>query len=152
MASEVEFSKQETNWFAVVPRIILLALLVLFFYSSHIRFFYMYAALTQIPISWGIKRLLVPRSVYISTELIRNAEFDKAIPEIDKALMYFDKHAWIDKYRILLLISSSKRSIKEILIINKVYCLSQTGHEEEAQTLYKSVIKQYPNKQANSLN
>jgi len=67
----------------------------------------------------------MPRAVYTSTELIREAEFDKAIPLLDKSIEYFNKHPLIDKYRILLMISSSKNSIKESLMGTKriVYCV-----------------------------
>jgi hypothetical protein len=144
MASKVAFIKHETNWLAVIPRIIILTLFIFIFYSAHIRSFYLYGAFAQILFSRSIKLMLMPRSVYTSTELIGQAEFNKTIPFLDNSIEYFNKHAWIDQYRILLMISSSKGSIKESLICNKAVCLLRNGNVKESKALYNRVLEEFP--------
>jgi len=57
---------------------------------------------------------------------------------------FFDKNIWIDKYRYLFLLSSSKFSYKEMGMINIAFCYYQLGDIKKAKEMYENTLKEFP--------
>ena len=75
---------------------------------------------------------------------MREDRYEEAIPFIDKDIAYFTQRSWIDRYRHLLMISSSPRTYRELCLCNKAWCLLQTGKVKESKELYENVLSEYP--------
>ncbi|MBL7937867.1 MAG: hypothetical protein JNL43_00790 [Flavobacteriales bacterium] len=70
--------------------------------------------------------------------------FEKAIPWFEKSVAYFERRPWLDRYRYLLLLSSSAWSYREMGMANRAFCLSQMGRRTEAIAAYEAVLKEFP--------
>jgi tetratricopeptide (TPR) repeat protein len=144
MQTKVPLAKQETDWLAIIPRILLMAVLCLLVYRFDHRLFVFYGLFLYLAITIPLKRLLLPASLYESVKLIKQENFEDAIPFIQEDVDYFTKKAWIDKFRFLLMISSSKRTFREMSLCNMAYCLLQIGNVKESKALYEEILIQYP--------
>jgi hypothetical protein len=138
------FMKQERDRIALVPRLVLIVILSLALYQYDQRIFFVYAFFIYLIISYSIRFLLIPGSTFTGVSLMRQDRFEEAIPFIEKDINYYTERAWIDKFRFVLMISSSGRSFREISLCNMAYCLLQTGKVKECTALYESVLTQYP--------
>lgn len=85
-----------------------------------------------------------PNSLYDGIALIKQSKFKDAIPVIQESIEFYDKRSWIDKYRFVLLISSSKKSIKETSICNLAYCYLQVGEVQKSKRIYEEVLINNP--------
>jgi tetratricopeptide (TPR) repeat protein len=144
MASKVLFVKQVTNWLALIPHLILMGVLCLTFYQIDKKIFYLLALITYYVIWFASRGIFFPSVIYEGIKFIKEAKFKEAIPPIQKTIDYYTSHAWIDKFRFLLLISSSKFSIRESSICNLGFCYLKLGEIEKAKATYESVLAQYP--------
>ena len=138
------FLKPELNGIALLPRLIFIALLCLLFYRVDERIFFVYAFFIYLLVSYSLKFLLIPGSTFTGVKLMREDRYEEAIPYIDQDIAYFTQRSWIDRYRFLLMISSSPRTHMELCLCNKAWCLLQTGKVNESKALYESVLSEYP--------
>jgi hypothetical protein len=144
MSSKVPFVKQETVWLAVVPHILLIAILCLVYYQWDRKNYFIFSFLTYLIIWYGLRTIAYPKDVHKSIRLIKEEKFDEAIPYIERSIVFYTRHAWIDKYRFLLIVSSSKRGIRESSLCNLGFCLLQSGNAKAAKEVYEDVLRQYP--------
>jgi tetratricopeptide (TPR) repeat protein len=77
-------------------------------------------------------------------QLIKQQKFNEAISWFEKSIISFTKNPWRDKYRYILLLSSSKMTYKEMDLCNIAFCYSQTNNGKMAKELYEKVLKEFP--------
>jgi tetratricopeptide (TPR) repeat protein len=156
MTSKVPFIKQEINWLAIVPRLFLISILCFVFYhflgATDKHNFFIFAFIVYLLIAFALRKLFLPLVLHQGIQLIKEEKFEQAIPFIQKTVDYYTKNSWIDKFRFLLLISSSKSTIRESSICNLAYCYLQIGETKKSREIYQGVLTQYPkNKNAKSM-
>ena len=148
MTSKVPFVKQETNWFAILPRLFLIGILCLVFYhfldSPDKHNFFIPAFIVYLLIAFALRKLFFPLFIHQGIRLIKEEKFEQAIPFIQKTIDYYTKNSWVDKFRFLLMISSSKRTVRESSICNLAYCYLQIGEIKKSREIYQEVLTQYP--------
>jgi tetratricopeptide (TPR) repeat protein len=144
MATKVAFIKQERNWFALFPNLLVIGILCLCFYQVDKQYFFFIALFLYFLLTLLAKWLFFPNVLYEGIKLIREAKFEEAIPIVQQTIDYYLKKSWIDKYRFWLLISSAKRSIGESSTCNLAYCYLQIGQVNRAKEIYDNVLHQYP--------
>jgi tetratricopeptide (TPR) repeat protein len=144
MSSKVPFVKKEIAWLSLIPRLLYLGLLCLAFYPLDKKNFFIYAIIVHSIITFGLRKLAFPAVVHSSVALIKEAKFEEAIPYIKESIDYYDKRPWIDKYRFLLMVSSSKQCIMELLLCNLAFCHLQIGDVKVAKLTYEEVLSRYP--------
>ena len=76
--------------------------------------------------------------------LVHKKEFQNAIPYFHKSYDFFNKHSWIDKYRYVTLLSSSKMCYREMALNNIAFCYSQIGEGDKAVEYYSQTLEEYP--------
>jgi tetratricopeptide (TPR) repeat protein len=76
--------------------------------------------------------------------LIKQGLFDKAIPFFEKSVDFFATHKWVDKFRYVVLLSSSKMTYKEMGLCNIAFCYAQIGNGTKALEYYELVLGEYP--------
>ncbi|MEN9639008.1 MAG: hypothetical protein RLZZ262_876, partial [Bacteroidota bacterium] len=54
------------------------------------------------------------------------------------------KYSWVDKYRYLTLLSSSKMTYREMGLCNIAFCYGQIGQGAKARAFYEQVRTEYP--------
>jgi tetratricopeptide (TPR) repeat protein len=144
MSSKVPFVKQETVWLAIIPHILVIGILCMVYYQWDRKNYFAFGFITYVIIWYGLRTMAFPKDVHKSIGLIKEEKFGEAIPYIERSIEYYNKHLWIDKYRFLLMVSSSKRGIRESSICNLGFCLLQTGQVKAAKEVYEDVLRQYP--------
>lgn len=144
MTSKIPFVKQDTHWIAFIPQVIFICLFSLLFYQYERQFFLLYALMLYFVVKLLMRMLFFPGVLYNGIKLIKLEKLKEAIPEIEKTIDYYTTHAWVDKYRFLLMISSSERSIREVSVCNLAFCLLHTGEIDKAKELYETVLLEYP--------
>ena len=144
MSSKVPFIKKEIVWLSIVPRLLFIGILCLAFYPLDKKYFFQVAFIGFLIVTFGLRRVAFPADIRTSITLIREAKFEEAIPFIKRSIEFYSKHPWIDKYRFLLMISSSKLGIMEMSLCNLAYCHLQIGEVKVARQMYEDVLRQYP--------
>ena len=144
MAPKVTFVKQEINWFALLPKLLVIGILCACFYPVDKKNFFFFGVFIYFILTLIARWLFFPNDLYKGTELIREAKFKDAIPYVQKTIDYYKQKPWVDKYRFWLLISSSKRSILESSTCNLAYCFLQIGEVNHAKQIYQNLLYDYP--------
>lgn len=89
-------------------------------------------------------RYLVPRNHRKGISLFKSGRYSQAIGEFEKSYAYFTRHAWIDKYRMIVLFSSSKISYREMALLNMAFCYTQLGDGGRAKEYYEEALEKFP--------
>ena len=144
MASKVPFVKNEINWMAVIIKLSFLIVLNLLFYFIDKKAFFVEAVFVYVMISYSLRILVVPKEHRTGINLIRNEKFEEAIPYFQKCVDFFTKYAWVDKYRVITMFISSKRTFREISLCNEAFCMLQSKRVDEAKKNYEEVLTEYP--------
>lgn len=77
-------------------------------------------------------------------KLIHMQLFKEAIPHFEESVAFYTRHSWVDKYRYLTLLASSKMTYREMGLCNIAFCESQLGHGQKAKQLYETIVAEYP--------
>jgi tetratricopeptide (TPR) repeat protein len=94
-------------------------------------------------LSYGLRNLIT-RSHQKGINLVKQGNFIDAIPYFERSVKYFSENDWVDKYRFLTMLSSSKMSYREMGLCNIAFCFSQTGEGQKAKELYQFTLNEYP--------
>ena len=134
---------RQMNWISIIIQLIILSILCLVFYIiDKVNFIY-YAFLSFVALFF-ILRYLIPKDHRRGVSLYKREKYNEAIPYFQKSYDFFSVHKWIDKYRIVTMLSSSKISYSEMARINKAFCLSQIGKKQESIEEYKKTLEEFP--------
>jgi hypothetical protein len=142
MASQLPIIRQ-ISLISMVVQISLLLIFSLAFYQIDNRNYLLYSAGCFVLIFFFV-RYILPRDHRKGISLYKRHKFKEAIPFFRNSYDFFKKHQWIDKYRFLVLLSSSKISYTEMALLNKAFCLSQSDQKNEAIAEYKKVLIEFP--------
>ena len=142
MSSKVPISRP-IAWISLIPQLLFLAVLYYIYYLFAYPEFVILAPLTFIIISISL-RCFVAKAHRQGMKLLKQAKFSEAITAFEKSLDYFTRHKWIDKYRFITVLSSSKMTYAEMAMCNIAFCYGQTGDIQESKRYYEIVLERYP--------
>jgi len=131
MTSNVPTVRQ-VAWIYFIPQLFLMGILIYTYQLLDFGEPILPGASTYIILSFGLKNLF-SKSHRQGMKLVKQYKFKDAIPYFESSLDYFDKNRWVDKYRFLTLLSSSKMTYKEMGLCNIAFCYSQTGNGLKAK-------------------
>lgn len=77
-------------------------------------------------------------------QLIRKGDFLNAIPHFEQSYTYFSEKIWLDKWRFVVMLSTSQMGYREMALNNVAFCYSQLGQGEQARDYYHQVLAKYP--------
>ena len=145
MSSKTPFVRQ-VAWISLIPQLLFIAILTML-YKTFIRSLYdaLNAAMITYVFAAIFLRYLIPRNHRKGIRFFKSNKYVQAISEFEKSYDFFTKHAWIDKYRFIVLLSSSRISYTEMALINTAFCYTQIGNGSKAKMYYKKALKQFPN-------
>ncbi len=89
-------------------------------------------------------RNLVPRNHRKAIHAYKAGDYLQAIAEFDKSYAFFMRHPWVDRYRFLVLLSSSRLSYTEMALVNAAFCHAQAGNGPKAVEYYEKALRQFP--------
>ena len=79
--------------------------------------------------------------------LCKQGNYGQAIEEFKKSYHFFCRHPWIDQYRYLALLSSSKVSYTEMALMNIVFCYAQLNDAALAKAYCQKTLEYFPDSQ-----
>ena len=91
-----------------------------------------------------ILKFSIAKSHRKGIQLVKKQMFEQAIISFEESYSYFNKNAWIDKYRFITLLSSSKISYKEMALNNIAFCYGQIGNGKKSKEYYERTLKEFP--------
>jgi tetratricopeptide (TPR) repeat protein len=142
MTSSIPIVRQAA-WLSVLPQIVILLLLVAIAHLLGVREALLVGAIAYLAISF-ILRLTVPVHHRRGIGLLKQERFAEAIPHFFKSYEFFTQHHWVDRWRAVTMLSSSRISYKEMALLNAAFCLAQTGERDRSIQEYKRVLAEFP--------
>ena len=135
---------RQINWLAIALHLCIFVALVYFFQFLQVGAPSLSALAAYLVLVYFLRFFLAKYHRY-GMLLLKRGEFEAAIQNFELSYSFFQKHAWLDKFRALFLLSSSRISYKEIALVNTAYCYSQLGNGAEAKAYYQQALKEFPN-------
>jgi len=142
MASNVPIVRQ-IAWISLIPQILLLGIFIYVFYLLKTGDPFLLGALTLLILSFSLKIILTGDHRQ-GIKSVKQGKFAEAIPFYQKSAAYFSGNAWVDKYRFLTMLSSSKMTYREMGLCNIAFCYSQLGDGAKAREFFEQALKDYP--------
>ena len=142
MASKKPIVKQ-IAWLSVFPQIaLLIGMIFLAQFMGFKNFIFpgliMYLAIS-LPLRFG-----VPHHHRKGIALVKKGAFAEAIPFFEKSYIFFKKYKWIDTYRYITLLSSSRISYTEMALLNIAFCHGQSGDGQMSRHYYEKTLHAFP--------
>lgn len=142
MSSTVPIVRQAA-WPSAIPQLIIMGLLILLWYGLAIGNPVVNGALTYLVISFCL-RTFIPGDHRRGMKLVKQEKYQEAIPYFEKSYDFFKKHHWLDKYRYITLLSSSKMTYSEMALVNIAFCYGQIGDGINSKAFYERTLKEFP--------
>lgn len=142
MKSKVPTIRQ-IAWISTIPHLTIMGIIILVFYQFYPNDAFVLGAVTYLLISNGL-RTLIPRFHRKAIGLVRQQKFEEAISLYEKSYAFFTRNNWIDKYRYVTLLSSSKMSYTEMALNNIAFCYSQIGDGINSKKYYEKTLFEFP--------
>jgi tetratricopeptide (TPR) repeat protein len=120
-----------------------MGVIMLVYYLLDFKEAIFFGAITYLLISYILKKL-IPRDHRTGVKKTKLEQFEQAIPDFEKSYAFFKKHEWIDKYRIITLLSSSKMSYREMALANIGFCYGQIGNGKQSKAFYEKTLLEFP--------
>lgn len=134
---------RQTAWISLIPQLFFMGLVILIWYYFNPEKAILYGALTYLIISFTLRNL-IPKDHRNGMKKVKAEKFNEAITDFEKSYDFFKQNNWIDKYRFLTLLSSSRMSYKEMALNNIAFCYGQIGNGKKAIEFYERTLNEYP--------
>lgn len=138
---------RKTAWTFIVPQLILLLLLTLFFWKVFVPTSWgvagAYAAVIYLLYSFGSKSVVL-RYHREGMHLAKLQAFREAIDKFKRSYGFLEKHTWLDKYRFITMLDSSALSYREMALCNIAYAHVQLEDPVSALEYYQRALEEFP--------
>ncbi len=134
---------RQIAWLSFLPQLLIIGLMIYMYSLLDIHDSLLAGTSTYLILSLSLRHL-IPRDHRKGMRLVNKHSFEEAIPFFDKSVAYFSKNSWIDKFRFITLLSSSKMAYREMGLCNIAFCYGQIGNGKKAREYYSNVLLQYP--------
>lgn len=142
MASETPTIRQ-TSWISIVPQLIFMGLLMFIFHQFEPENAVLYGAFVYLSLSF-ILRNYIPKSHKRGLVFYKENKYLEGIKSFNDSYNFFKNNQYLDKYRYLLLLSSSKMSYQEMALNNIAFGYSQIGDGKKAKEYYERLLVEFP--------
>ncbi len=134
---------RQMSWLGALPQLVALlaAMTVGFVVAGHDGV--PWGALTYLAYSIG-SRQIISRAHRSGVKLVKQQRFEEAITEFQKSWDFFDRHAWIDRFRSVVLMSPSAASYREMALANIGFCYGQIGDGARSRAFYQKCLERFP--------
>lgn len=135
---------RQVSWTATIPQVV--SLVIAITVASYVLGSegVWVGALVYLTYSIGA-RMIIPRHHRAGVRLIRQQKFSEATACFRQSLSFFDRHAWVDDYRSVVLMSASAVSYREMALANIGFCYAQLGDGRSSRESYEECLRRFPN-------
>lgn len=134
---------RQIAWLSLLPQLILIFCFIAFAHLIGFQSYLLFGALIYLAISF-LLRFGIPFYHRKGVSLIKKGLFLEAISFFEKSYSFFKRNAWIDKYRYIILLSSSRISYTEMALLNIAFCYGQSGDGKRSKEYYKKTLSEFP--------
>ena len=132
------------SWPATIPQFVALATAVAVGWTiTHSALGVFFGSIAYLIYSFGSRKLLL-RAHRRGIRLTQNQQYEDAIPAHEKSYEFFSRHAWLDRYRCITMMSPSAMSFREMALINIAFAYSQIGKGRKAKEYYRRALDEFP--------
>jgi tetratricopeptide (TPR) repeat protein len=142
MSSNVPTIRQ-INWISILPQLVVIGIFLIIWKLINVGDPFLIALLTYLILSICL-RTLIPHDHRKGMSLVKQIKYAEAIEYFEKSYAFFSRHNWIDKYRFVTLLSSSRMCYKEMALANIAFCYGQIGDGLKSKEYYERTLKEYP--------
>ena len=135
---------RELNWLMVAPlAIALLGCIGVAFLFVRDSSALMWGAISYLTYSYGVRYFIV-KEHRAGIRATREGRHDQAIRHFQSSYEFFTRHAWVDRWRPLVLMSPSGASFREMALVNIAFCQGQLGRTADARASYTRAAQEFP--------
>jgi tetratricopeptide (TPR) repeat protein len=135
MSSKVPVFNQ-VAWTSLIIQLVIICLFYFAFEKLAIGDSILMAALLYCLLAF-ILRKTIAKSHRMGIKILKQHQYKESIPYFEKSIVFFEQNSWVDTYRFITLLSSSKLSYKEMGLCNIAFAYSQIGEGEKAIIYYE---------------
>ena len=136
--------RERTTWASVLHLGVLAGLYVVVSYATGSGRSAMFFA-PAIYLVWSIgSRYILPRAHRRGVQLTRQRRWPEAQSQFESSYDFFSRHAWIDQFRFLTMLSASRVSYREMALLNIATCQLQQKQVAEAKATYRLILEEFP--------
>jgi tetratricopeptide (TPR) repeat protein len=134
---------RQINWISIIPQLVIVGIIFIIWKLINVGDPFLSTLVTYLIISISL-RFLLPRDHRHGMSLVKQEKFSEAIEYFEKSYDFFSRHNWIDKYRFVTLLSSSRMCYKEMALVNIAFCYGQIGNGLKSKEYYEKTFQEYP--------
>lgn len=134
---------KKIGWLSLIPQMMVIALLMFLWYLIKPEIAMIAGAVTYLALSFTLRNTLTKQH-RMGMRSVLKGQFQEAIPYFQKSYDFFTNNEWLDKYRYLTILSSSKISFKEMALVNIAYCYGQMGDGTRCRAFYEKALIEFP--------
>lgn len=134
---------RQIAWLSVVPQLTIMGLIMWLLSIAGVRQSIVFGALAYLALSMTL-RFGIPKAHRRGILLFKRKQYAEAIPEFERSYDFFNRNRWIDDWRFLVLLSSSRVSYREMAFLNLAFCHSQAGSGFKAKEYYQRTLADFP--------
>ena len=142
MASKQPIVKQ-TAWLSLIPQLLILGIFIVLASFSGTQNPGIMGALAYISAS-VLLRKTVAQHHRKGMAHFRKEEFAPALDRFQQSYDFFSHNRWVDDWRYVTLMSSSRISYQEMALLNIAYCYGQLGEEARSREYYLKTLNEFP--------
>lgn len=137
---------RQTSWKAVIIQSIVLGgAITLLALLTELQFNQVILAVCLAYIAYAVGvREIVARHHRQGMRRVHAGDFAGAIPLFERSYEFFSRHLWLDRFRHLLLASSSSISYREMSLVNIAFCYGQIGDGTQCRAYYERALREFP--------
>jgi hypothetical protein len=142
MASQLPIARQ-IAWVSLLPQLGIMAILVTVFWAVGTKNFVVFGAVTYLVLSFSLRHIIA-RHQRSGMRLFQRELFAEAIPHFEMSYRFFSRWSWIDRWRYITLLTSTRISFREMALLNMAFCYGQVGDGNKARELYEQTLREFP--------
>ena len=134
---------RQIAWLSVVPQLSIMGLIMWLLSIAGVQQPVLSGALAFLALSVTL-RFGIPKAHRRGISLFKRKQYAEAIPEFERSYDFFNRNRWVDDWRFLALLSSSRVSYREMALLNLAFCHSQAGNGLRAKEYYQRTLAEFP--------
>ncbi len=138
---------RQRSWLLTIPQVAILFLLIVLGYvlfKQQWGWWSLAVGLYVFLIYRFIVRWAFMGDFYRARRKLVRGEYEEALRLYEKVYEFFSKHPWLDRFRYLILLTPSKRMIRETALNNIVYCYFQLGDKAKVKSALDRFLGEFP--------
>src|SRR5262245_41829268 len=108
---------RQISWISVLPQFAVMAMLMSAFWLMGTVSYILFGAIAYLLLSFSLRHLIAHHQ-RSGMSLFHQEKFAEAIPHFASSYRFFSRHPWLDRWRSVTLLTSSRISYREMALLN----------------------------------